>query len=109
MTLRFGLKESTIEKINSVFAKYTQVEEVALYGSRAKGNYKNGSDIDLCLYGDKNLNTKILYEVLKDIDDLFLPYSFDISIFLDLSDPDFIDHIKRVGIVFYDRESLASQ
>ena len=44
--------------------------------------------------------------MLKDIDDLFLPYSFDISIFFELTDPDFIDHIKRVGVVFYNRNIL---
>ena len=107
MTLRFGLKEPTIEKIKGVFSKYAQIEKVMLYGSRAKGNYKNGSDIDLCLYGDENLNTKILYKVLRDIDDLFLPYSFDISIFLELSNPDFIEHIERVGLVFYERVEKA--
>jgi predicted nucleotidyltransferase len=51
MNLRFGLKESVIRKICSVLARYPQVEKAILYGSRAKGNYKNGSDIDLTLRG----------------------------------------------------------
>jgi predicted nucleotidyltransferase len=51
MPLRFGLKESTIRKICKVLSRYPQVEKAVLYGSRAKGNYKNGSDIDLTLHG----------------------------------------------------------
>ena len=43
MPPRFGLKETTIEKIGAVFARFPQVEKAVLYGSRAKGNYKNGS------------------------------------------------------------------
>lgn len=102
MTLRFGLKEITIEKICGVFAKYPQVEKAVIYGSRAKGNYKNGSDIDLTLHGG-DLTLDILYKIMTEIDDLLLPYTIDLSIFRDLSDPDFIDHIQRVGLVFYEK------
>ncbi len=104
MTLRFGLKETTIEKICGVFAKYPQVDKAVIYGSRAKGNYKNGSDIDLTLYGGEELTLKILYKILAEIDDLLLPYTVDLSIFLDLCNPDFIDHIQRVGVVFYEKQ-----
>ncbi|MBS0626813.1 MAG: nucleotidyltransferase domain-containing protein, partial [Verrucomicrobia bacterium] len=47
--MRYGLNELTIQKITDVFTKFPSIEKVVLYGSRAKGNYKNGSDIDLCL------------------------------------------------------------
>lgn len=107
MTPRFGLKETTIEKLCGVFAKYPQVDKAVIYGSRAKGNYKNGSDIDLTLRGD-DLTTDILYKMLEEIDDLLLPYTIDLSIFHALSDPDFIDHIQRVGITFYEKEKVAS-
>lgn len=101
--LRFGLKETTIEKLCGVFAKYPQVTKAVLYGSRAKGNYKNGSDIDLTLHGGADLTLNILYRILDDIDDLLLPYTIDLSIYRTLSDPDFIDHIQRVGVAFYDK------
>jgi predicted nucleotidyltransferase len=52
MNRRFGLTETTIQKINGIFTRYPQVEKTVLYGSRAKGNFKNGSDIDLTLFGD---------------------------------------------------------
>ena len=101
--IRFGLKESTIEKIISVFVKYAKIKKVLLYGSRAKGNYRNGSDIDLTLIGDE-LSYSQLGNLESDIDDLFLPYSFDISIFKDIDNPDLVDHINRVGIIFYEKD-----
>lgn len=103
MTFRFGLKENTIQKLCSVFAHYPQVEKAILYGSRAKGNYKNGSDIDLTLHGGPDLTLNVLYKIIEEIDDLLLPYMVDLSIFHTLSDPDFIDHIKRVGVPFYQK------
>lgn len=100
--MNFGLKQETIGKINSVFAKYPEVEEVVIYGSRAKGNYRNGSDIDITLKGEQ-LTSQILSRISSDIDDLNTPYMFDISIFHKLHSQDFIEHIIRVGQIFYKR------
>jgi predicted nucleotidyltransferase len=102
--LRFGLKETVIEKLCGVFARYPQVSKAVLYGSRAKGNYKNGSDIDLTLRGGADLTRNVLYKILDDIDDLLLPYTVDLSIYRALNDPDFIDHIRRVGVTFYQKD-----
>jgi predicted nucleotidyltransferase len=98
--MKFGLKENIIEQINGIFAKYCQVEQVIIYGSRAKGNYKAGSDIDLSLKGE-NLNLSLVHKIELEIDDLLLPYTFDISIFKQISNPDLIEHINRVGLLFY--------
>jgi len=103
MTTRFGLKEATIQKICDVLAKYPQVEKAVLFGSRAKGNYKNSSDIDLVLVGGDNLTEKVLCQIMDEIDDLLLPYTFDLSIFQHISDPEVIEHIQRVGVVFYQK------
>lgn len=103
MKLRFGLKESTIQKICDVLARHPQVEKAVIYGSRAKGDYKNGSDIDLTLHGDKDLTLDILYSTMGEIDDLLLPYTIDLSIFHNITDKDVISHIKRVGILFYEK------
>jgi predicted nucleotidyltransferase len=102
MNRRFGLTETTIQKINGIFTRYPQVEKTVLYGSRAKGNFKNGSDIDLTLFGDKNLTSDVLYHIKSDMDDLPIPYKVDLSIFRHMSDPDVIDHIRRIGVVFYE-------
>ncbi|MCU0597791.1 MAG: nucleotidyltransferase domain-containing protein [Desulfobacterales bacterium] len=64
--------------------------------------------IDLTLTGNQDLNLEILHRVMDEIDDLLLPYTFDLSIFHQISDPDVIDHIKRVGIVFYEKSREAS-
>jgi len=97
---RFGLKEATINQIISVFSQYPQIQKVLLYGSRAKGNYRNGSDIDLTLIGDVSYSQ--LSGIEDKIDDLLLPYSFDISIFSDIDNPDLVDNINRIGVVFYE-------
>ena len=106
--MKFGLKETTISKIHAVLDRHPQVEKAILYGSRAKGNFKNGSDIDLTLIGKQDLNLEILYRIMDEIDDLLLPYTLDISIFHQISDPDVIDHIHRVGVVFYEKDKKAS-
>ena len=101
--MKFGLKKTTIEKIQSVFARYPQVEKAVLYGSRATGTYKNGSDIDLTLFGGDDLTLNILYHIMDDLDDLLLPYIIDLSIFHHISDPDVVEHIQRVGLTFYEK------
>lgn len=72
--MRFGLTENTIGQINSIFAKHGTLKKVTLYGSLAKGNYKNGSDIDLTLCG-LELNQRLLLQIMTELNDLLLPYS----------------------------------
>ena len=98
--MKYGLEDRVITQIQSIFTQFAQIEKVVLYGSRAKGTYKNGSDIDLCLFG-KQLDRTLLYKVEDLLDDLYLPYSFDFSIYEDIENQDLKDHINREGIVFY--------
>lgn len=105
MSLRFGLKENTIHKICAVLSHYPQVDKAILYGSRAKGNYKNGSDIDLTLRSGKDLTLNMMLKIMDELDDLLLPYTIDLSIFDHISDPDVIEHIQRVGVTFYERRT----
>ncbi|HET6557783.1 MAG TPA: nucleotidyltransferase domain-containing protein [Prolixibacteraceae bacterium] len=101
--MRFGLKEEVIQAIANVFARHPEVEKVLLYGSRAKGNYKPASDIDLTLLGEK-MEMSIMNKISWELDDLLLPNTFDLSIFHHLNDSALLDHINRVGIVFYSKE-----
>jgi type I restriction enzyme S subunit len=96
----FGLRDSDIEKIQKVFASYGEVKAVILYGSRAKGNFKPYSDIDLTLSGEK-INPHTQFSIETDLDDLLLPYKIDLSIFQDISNPDLVEHINRIGKYFY--------
>ena len=98
--MNFGLKKTTIDLINSVFSQYTPIEEAIIYGSRAKGNYKNGSDIDLTLI-ESNLTFSELLEIENKLDDLLLPYKIDLSQKRKISNDELLEHINRVGLVFY--------
>lgn len=106
--MRYGLPEATMQKICATLRRYPQVEQAILYGSRAKGNYKNGSDIDLTLRGSPGLTLHLLYEILDDLDDLLLPYTIDLSIVDRIDDPDLIEHIQRVGVIFYEKEKAVA-
>jgi predicted nucleotidyltransferase len=100
---KYGLSQSSVQKICAVLSRYPQVEKAILYGSRAKGNYKNGSDIDLTLRGGADLTLNVVYKILSDLDDLLLPYTIDLSIFNHIGDPDVIEHIQRAGVTFYQK------
>lgn len=102
--MKYGLSETTLQKICSVFNRYPQIDKAILYGSRAKGNFKNGSDIDLTLLGGDDLTFEILYRIISDIDNLLLPYTIDLSIFNEINDEDVIDHIRRVGLTFFEKK-----
>ena len=102
--MKFGLNKTTIEKICSVFARFPQIEKAVLYGSRAKGNFKPGSDIDLTLHGGA-LTGDLRSAIASALDDLLLPYTIDLSVFDDLDHVQLREHIERVGVVFYQRQS----
>jgi predicted nucleotidyltransferase len=100
--LKYGLNDKTITRIQTVLSAFPEVDKAVLYGSRAKGNFKTGSDIDLTLYGS-GLSLTILHKIENELDDLLLPYKIDLSIFEHIEDPDVLDHIRRVGVVFYEK------
>jgi uncharacterized protein len=100
--MKYGLSPETIAKIHSVFARFPPLEKAILYGSRAKGNFKPGSDLDLTLFGP-NLTPDLRSQIASDLDDLLLPYTIDLSFLSEISHPDLLDHIHRVGLVFYER------
>jgi predicted nucleotidyltransferase len=76
----FGLPDKTINLINEIFAGYSEIERVLIYGARARGDYRNGSDIDLAILGDISVRDKI--RIAGRIDDLPIPYMCDLSIFI---------------------------
>ena len=80
--------------------QHDKIDEAILYGSRAKGNFKNGSDIDITLVGN-DLNLSTINKIELELDDLLLPYTFDISIYHRISNPQLTDHIDRIGKIFY--------
>jgi len=101
--MRFGLPEEAILEIKSVLALYPEVEKAILYGSRAMGNFKPGSDIDLTLTGEKLTHSHLL-GIMSDLDDLLLPWMIDLSLYADLEHSGLREHIDRVGQPLYERD-----
>ena len=98
--MSFGLPQKAVEGIRRVLADHPEVDKAMLYGSRAKGNYRKGSDIDLALQG-KGLDLQKLSRISSELDDLLLPYEIDVSIMHDIDNDALIEHIERVGVEFY--------
>ncbi len=96
----FGLSDDVIEKMQQVFAQFPNIEQIIVFGSRAKGNYKEGSDIDLALKGT-SLNLKTLQSLELKLDELYLPYKIDMVIYDTIANDALKEHIDRVGMVFY--------
>lgn len=97
----FGLDKNIIDNICNVLAKYEEVERACIFGSRARGDYKKTSDIDIVLYGDKlthTLNTKIFY----DLEELYIIYKIDLINFNSLKDGEKLkESIINEGVEFY--------
>ena len=101
--MKFGLSDKSIALIHSILEKYPEIESTVIYGFRAKGNFKEGSDIDLTLFGE-DLNYDLKRKLSGDLDDSSSPYLFDISIFDKLNASDLEEHINRVGQIFYTKQ-----
>lgn len=95
-----GLPEHAVEQIKKVFAQHPNIQSVILYGSRAIGNYRNGSDIDLTILSN-TLSHHELAKIAMQLDDLMLPYCIDLSLYHTLQNPALIAHIEQIGKLFY--------
>ena len=98
----FGLPQNTVIEVQAIFTKYPSIEEVIIYGSREKGDYKKGSDIDLTMIENSISFPKFL-EIENALDDLLLPYKIDLSLKRKITNIDLLSHIDRVGKLFYKR------
>ncbi len=100
---RFGLLDSDIEAIIQTLVKYPKVEQAYIFGSRAKGTFKNGSDVDIAIKGtglDLDTLNQISYWLNEETN---MPYKFDVLIYENLHEPNLKEHIDRVGIEFYNK------
>ncbi len=102
MSLKYGLSETTVVQITGALTRFPEVEQAVLFGSRAKGTYRRGSDIDLALVGEA-LDWRKVGQIDDALDDLLLPYEFSLIEFSKDTDPEVAAHIRRVGIVFYEK------
>jgi len=97
-----GLDKHTLDLLHAIFSRYHDIEQVKVYGSRAKGSHHHRSDIDLSASG-KRLNQATIGQVLLDLDDSDIIYNVDLINFNELKNPRLIDHINRVGLTIYQR------
>ncbi len=98
----FGLSHAILQQLCAEFARTPAILRVLVFGSRAKGNYRPGSDIDIALMAPK-LTAAQLGELENRLDDLLLPYQIDLCHFDTLQNPALIDHIQRVGQPIFPR------
>lgn len=98
---KFGLSERTINELLEYFKSKPEIEKVMVYGSRAKGNFRNGSDIDFAVW----TNGKSAYElrIEAELDDLETPYMFDVTDYKNLTHEGMKKSINRDGILFYEK------
>ncbi len=101
----FGLSSETLTEILKILQKEPTVSKVVIFGSRAMGNYKNGSDIDLAVFGDEDIDKAVdnISFALNEHD--FLPYKFDVINYQNCSNEKLKEHIDREGKLFYRRNS----
>ena len=102
-----GLPAQTMAQIAGVLAHFPEVEAAVLFGSRAKGTHKPGSDIDLSLTGEA-LDWRTIGKIYDALDDLLLPYRFSLILLDRTTDPAVAAHIARVGLPLFQREHSAS-
>jgi predicted nucleotidyltransferase len=100
--MKYGLEDKDVEKIIETVSAVPTVSGIVLYGSRAMGNYKPGSDIDIVLLGDAVSHDDVL-DVISSLDTLGMLYTFDIQPMSGISSPDLLSHIQRKGVVLFNR------
>jgi predicted nucleotidyltransferase len=102
METDFGLKPGDLEMICRILEKEPNIEQALIFGSRAKGNYKPGSDVDIALKG-KNLTSQSVTDVSFQLnEETIMPYKFDVLNYHTIQEPALVKHINSVGIVFYE-------
>lgn len=98
----YGLSEQNLQELRSILSSIPHIEEAILYGSRARGDYKKGSDVDLSIKG-----SKLTFHDLSLLDDKlyysYIPYFFDTNSYDELTNPNLIANINHDGKVVYKR------
>jgi Nucleotidyltransferase domain. len=100
----FGLKEDDLQNIIDILQQQPEVEEALIFGSRAKGNYRAGSDVDMAIKGD-GINLKIITHISYLLnEETVMPYQFDVLNYHSIRNLELVEHIDRAGISFYKKQ-----
>lgn len=95
-----GLPPKTIQALESVFKQFDAIDKVVLYGSRALGTHRPGSDIDLALFGSE-VTPDLIASIALLIDDLLLPYTLDLTAYAYIDNDALREHVDCVGIELF--------
>lgn len=99
----FGISDRTYRLMLNTFNQFPEIKEVKIFGSRAKGNYKNGSDIDLAVSGEK-VDPNLIFKLKSLFNErLPIPYKVDVVGYDYLTHQELKDHIFRRGKVIFSR------
>ncbi len=107
MKNKLGLVESDLQNVVSVLIQFPEVELASVFGSRVKGNYKNGSDVDIALKG-KQLSFMIVARINSILnEETSMPYRFDVLNYETITNNELKEHIDRVGLVIYNKNNTS--
>lgn len=98
--MKFGIPENSIEKIKNVFIEFPNIDKLSIFGSRANGNFKEGSDIDLAIFSN-SISKDELNSLKISLDELNTPYIFDVLHYESIESKELKEHIDRVGVKIY--------
>lgn len=98
--MKFGLSDDQLRQVQTILSKYPSITEAVVFGSRAMGNYKEASDVDVALKGDITLSmvADVKYALEEDT---YLPFFFDIIAYGIIDAPKLKEHIDKYGEVLY--------
>ncbi len=99
----FGLTDRDMNTLRDILSKYPAVQKICVFGSRAKGIYKPGSDIDLAVMND-GVTESDISRMQSDFADSSLPYRVDLINYPTLKHPELKNHIDRVGVPIYQKK-----
>ena len=97
-----GLTPEQLALLQQVFNQHPEIDAVKLYGSRAKGNFHERSDVDLVLIGT-GIDRFLVADILLDLADTDLPYTVDLQNYSEIKNRALVEHIDQVGMVIYER------
>lgn len=102
--MEFGLTEKDLAYIKAVIAEFAEIRQAVIFGSRAKGNFKRGSDVDIAVLGEEVSFSTVARLHARLEEEGPLPYFFDIVDYTHLTQQELREHIDRIGKTIYKRE-----
>lgn len=107
MNNNFGISDRSYRLIISLFRRFPEIEKAIIFGSRAMGNFKQGSDIDIALAG-KNITSKLISTISAELnEELPVPYHIDLVDMNTITNKELIDHILKYGVEFYYKKTVS--